>query len=332
MTILLRIFSAVFQYDYEMVKKQPTISRQKIVTLGTLLLIPVGLWAFAGFYLSHSMMGLGIVGSLIVSLVLGAIIFAIDRSFISSPRTKYKKMLGTIRFAFALFSTVLGSLAIDMMLFSGDLEEYRVSKATEEKDVYTSEYFEKHQGEVQRILADKEKAEADFAQQRDIHRKEMDGEGGTGQRGFGKVAMAKGIEKEKAEARVGQLQQEYDRKRQELEIKAKDYGAEKATKRGDALLSKFKDLHEFVFSDPFTIGLYLFFFGFVLLLECFFILYKSAVSETIFESFLQAEEDYALQQLDAYRYAKSRTVRDISVLGDDHDKIKTLLGGKRKAG
>lgn len=72
----------------------------------------------------------------------------------------------------------------------------------------------------------------------------------------------------------------------------------------------------------------------MLLIESFFILYKSAVSETIFESFLQAEEDYARQQLEAYRFAKSRTVRDIGVLGDDHDKIKRLLDGKtgRRAG
>jgi hypothetical protein len=334
MTTLLRIFSAVFQYDYEMVKKQPTLIKQKIVTLGTLLLIPIGLWALAGFYLSHHMMGLGIFGSFLASLILGLIIFAIDRSFISSPKTKHKKMLGSIRFAFALFSTVLGSLAIDMMLFSGDLEEYRQAKATDEKDRYTSEYRDKHQGEVLRILGDKEKAAAVHAELREIHRLEMDGEGGTGQKGFGKVATAKGLEKDKAAAKVEQLEQDYEKAKQELDIIVAEHGEQKSAKRGDALLSKFKDLHEFVFSDGFTIGLYLFFFGFVLLLECFFILYKSSVSETIFESFLQAEEDYAQQQLEAYRYAKARSVRDITILGEDHDKVKKILGsiGKRKAG
>ncbi|MGM0947161.1 MAG: DUF4407 domain-containing protein [Bacteroidota bacterium] len=332
MTTILKIFSALFQYDYEQVKRQPTLSKQKIVTLGSLLLIPVGLWAFSGFYLSHSIMGMSILSSLITALVLGGLILVIDRSFIASPRTRHKGALGVIRFAFALFATVLGSLAVDMALFSGDLEEYRQAKATDQKVVYATEYKDKHQADISRLLEEKQQAEAVHAQLREIHRREMDGEGGTGLKGFGKVAIAKGLEKDKAAAKVAKLDEEYKTAVRDLEAHADQYGEEMSAKRDDALMSKFKDLHEYVFSDSFTTGLYVFFFGFVLLIECFFMLYKQAVSETIYERFLQAEEDYAQEQLDAYSYAKFRSAQDIRVLGDDHDRIKKLLGSRRKTG
>jgi hypothetical protein len=162
----------------------------------------------------------------------------------------------------------------------------------------------------------------------------MDGEGGTGQKGFGKVAIAKEKEKDLALQKQEKLEAEYALAFDDLELKATVHGGEMAAKRGDALLSKFRDLHEFVFSDPFTKGLYLFFFGFVFLLECFFILYKTAVSETIFETFLQAEEDYRRSEMDAYQAQKARHIKERSLLGEDHDHIRQILrlGGRRKIG
>ncbi|MCH7403426.1 DUF4407 domain-containing protein [Belliella kenyensis] len=325
MTTFLKLFSTIFQYDYSTVQKQPTRSKQKIVTLGQLLLIPLVMWIFSGFYFSYSLIGLGLVPSVLVALVLGSFIFIIDRSFISSPQTKHKTGLGVLRITFALFSTVLGSLAIDMALFSGDLEEYRQKKGADERVVHAESYKEQHQGEVSRLLAEKERAAQVFSALRDIHIKEMDGEGGTGKKGFGKVAQAKAQEKDRAAVYLAQVEQKYEEAVKDLEERSLIHGEEMAEKRSDALLSKLTDLHEFVCSSTMTLVIYLFFFGFVFLIESYFILYKMAVSETIFESFLQAEEEYALQQLDAYRMAREQTVREIEVLGQDRTKIKRLI-------
>jgi len=334
MTILLKIFSALFQYDYRTVMLQPTLSKQKIVTLGSLLLIPVGLWTFAGFFISRVMKGTGLFTAILVSLVLGGIIFLVDRSFISSPRTKYKWLLGAVRLAFAVFSTVLGSLAIDMVMFSGDLEEYRGQKASDQKKSYALEYRDTHQGEVLRLGKEKERAYQRYDELAKAHQDEMDGEGGTGQKGFGKVALAKEKDKDLALQKQEKLEGQYALAMDDLELKAESHGEEMSAKRGDALLSKFKDLHEFVFKDPFTTGLYLFFFGFVFLLECFFILYKTAVSETIFETFLQAEEDYRRSEMEVYQSQKARYIKERSLLGEDHDNIRKILkaSGRRKIG
>lgn len=330
MTTFLKLFAALFQYDYVTVKRQPTQSKQKIVTLGTLLMIPVGLWTFSAFYLAHEFMGVGLVGSLIAGLVLGGIILSIDRSFIASPKIRFKAIFGGLRIVFAIFSTVLGSMAIDVMLFSGDLEEYRKSKGATLEDDFQSEFKETHQGEVLRLAADREKAIADYDRLRDIHIKEMDGEGGTGKKGFGKVAMAKAQEKDKALLRMESLEKQYQEAVMDLDVQALAYAKDKAYKREDAPMSKLKDLHEYVFSSGFTTGVYLFLFVFILLIESFFILYKMAVSDTIYETFLSAEEEYAQQQLEAYRYAKAKSVGEIRILGDDHAKVKKILSSKRK--
>lgn len=330
MTTFLRLFAALFQYDYATVKRQPTQSKQKIVTLGTLLMIPVGLWTFSAYYLAHEFMGVGVVGSLVAGLVLGSIIFVIDRSFIASPRVDYKYLFGGLRLVFAVISTVLGSMAIDVMLFSGDLEEYRTSKKAGQVEAYQKEYKESHQDEILRIAREREKAMMDYDRLRDIHIKEMDGEGGTGKKGFGKVAIAKAQEKDKALARVTSLDSHYSAALLDLEERALVYAEEKAVKRADAPMSKLKDLHEYVFSSGFTIGIYLFFFIFILLVESFFILYKSAVSDTIYEDFLKAEEEYARQELEAYRYAKARSVGEVRILGEEHAQVKRILEGKRR--
>lgn len=85
MTTLMKIFCTLFGYDYETVLRQPTASRQKIVSLGLLILIPVILWAFSGFYLAHFLLGLGYYASAIVALILGGIILAVNRALWPHP-------------------------------------------------------------------------------------------------------------------------------------------------------------------------------------------------------------------------------------------------------
>ena len=54
--MLLKIFSTLFGYNYEVVKGQSTVSKQKIITLGTLMLIPVSLWTISGFYIGYNLL------------------------------------------------------------------------------------------------------------------------------------------------------------------------------------------------------------------------------------------------------------------------------------
>lgn len=327
MTTLLKLFSGLFGYDYRTVMLQPTISKQKIVTLGTLMIIPVVLWTFSGFYLSHFMMGVGLPGSLVVGAVMGGIILIVDRSFVATPKTGKRGLL-IIRLVFAIVSTVLGSLAIDMIMFSGDLDEYRQAKGAHEKTVYKEQYVKGYDSEVQRLLVDLETAKAKHTELIQVHFEELDGKGGTRQYGAGKVASAKEKEKDLAKQEADRLEGVYRTALTDLEAQAEEYAGKMSEKHRGALLSQVRDLHEFILSDGFTLGFYLFFFVFVLMLEAFFMMYKASVSQSIFEYMLEAEEDYAYQKLEAYRTQKARLERDRGLLGEDHDRIIKLVSGE----
>lgn len=326
MTTLMKIFCTLFGYDYETVLRQPTASRQKVVTLGLLILIPVSLWAFSGFYLAHFLLGLGLVTSGLVSLILGGIIFIIDRSFIATPKSERGASLKWLRFGFAIVSTVLGSIALDLALFQGDLAEYRKELLSETRGEEELVYKEIHGAELSRLEKLLPVLQARETSLGDAHILEMTGKGGSRKIGKGEISDAIELQKIGTAKEASRVEQAMKAEQIRLDSAGKAHAEEKLTKRQDALLSQLKDLHGFVFSDKHALIIYLFFFVFVALLESFFILYKISTSDTIFEDWLVAEEQYGKQKLEAYRRRKAQVTRDYSALGEDYDQIIKLLG------
>jgi hypothetical protein len=80
--MFLKFFSALFGYNYELVKAQTTVSKQKIVTMGTLVLIPVTLWFISGFYLSKDLYEAPTWQALFIGALMSSAILIIDRAFI----------------------------------------------------------------------------------------------------------------------------------------------------------------------------------------------------------------------------------------------------------
>jgi hypothetical protein len=322
----MKIFCTLFGYDYETVLRQPTASRQKIVTLGLLILIPVILWAFSGFYLAHFLLGLGYIASAIVALTLGGIILAVDRSFVATPKTGRTIGLIGLRFGFAVVSTVLGSVALDLALFQGDLAEYRQALLSESRSQEEQAYKSDHSAELTRLEKLLPVLQTRETSLGDAHILEMTGKGGSGKTGKGKISDA--IEHQKVETakEAARVEKALGAERTRLDEAAKAHAEEKLTKRQDALLSQLKDLHGFVFSDGYAIAIYFFFFAFVAMLEVFFILYKSFTSDTIFEDWLEAEESYGKQKLASYRQRKAKLAREYGALGEDYAQVRQLLG------
>lgn len=326
MTTLMKIFCALFGYDYDTVLRQPTASRQKIVTLGLLILIPVILWAFSGFYLAHVLLGLSYFASAVVALVLGGVILAVDRSFVATPKSSRGAGLKWLRFGFAFVSTVLGSVALDLALFQGDLTEYRQALLTETRSQEEHAYKATHGAELERLeklLPELQTREVTLGQ---AHILEMTGKGGSGKYGKGKISDAIEEQKRETAREAGRVEEALKMERERLDGAAKSYAEQKLTKRQDALLSQLKDLHDFVFSDGFAMAIYGFFFVFVAMLEMFFILYKVSTSDTIFEEWLEAEETYGKQKLESYKRRKTQLAREYGILGEDYPKVRQLLG------
>lgn len=325
MTTLMKLFCALFGYDYETVLRQPTASRQKIATLGLLILIPVILWAFSGFYIAHFMLGLGLFASSIVALILGGVIFAVDRSFIATPKSEKGGILKWLRFGFAVVSTVLGSIALDLALFQGDLAEYRQTLLSETRGKEEQVFKEKHGDELARLEQLLPALQARETSLGEVHILEMTGKGGSGKTGKGKISDAIEFQKRETTKEAARIERQLKSERLRLDSAAKTHSEEKLTKRQDAILSQLKDLHGFVFSDGYAMGIYFFFFAFVAMLEVFFILYKTSTSDTIFEDWLVAEEQYGKQKLESYRRRKAQTAREYGAIGEDYAHVRKLL-------
>jgi hypothetical protein len=146
--MLLKFFSKLFGYNYEVVKVQSTVSKQKIITLGTLMLIPVSLWTISGFYIGYNLLGASLVSSLIGGLFVGLLILIIDKSFLATPKESVSQWLKVFRIVFAVIATILGSIALDLMFFSGDLEEYRTKLSTDIQKDKTAEYLENNNYQI----------------------------------------------------------------------------------------------------------------------------------------------------------------------------------------
>jgi hypothetical protein len=325
----IKLFSKLFGYEYDMVKKQPTASRQKIVTLGSLMLIPVMLWMVSGFYISRVLMECGLMTSMFVSLILGIIICIVDRSFISTPKMKGGYLLLGYRLVFALITTVLGTLALDLMIFAGDLEEYRTAHQEDAFQEIKAGFIAGKQGSLEELRATWQREKQQEAQYATSYIKEMEGTGGTGTYGRGKVAAAKeklalesGLEAERIRGLLQQAEKE-------LEQEAELYAAKITAKPSGAILSQIEDLHAYLVSRPIGELVYWVFFLFVFFLEAAFVLFKFSASKSLFEDMLLAEEEIGKFRLEQLKQRRREIIGEDGLMGVGADALRKL-GGDHK--
>jgi hypothetical protein len=321
----IRLFSAMFGYDYQLLKQCPAGSKQKVAFLGTLIMIPVFIWMFCTFYMVHSLMGQSMLLSLAAATIMGLMVFFIDRSFITIG-AKPSKLLLTTRVAFALIATLLGAISLDLVVFGGDLEEFRAKDRQEKLTAFYQEYEQKHDQEVLRLKAEMDDAKAHYQQLHAAYLTEMDGSGGTGKYGRGRVALAKEQEQMDAKKRWQQLDARYQAELQKLEEEAKSYAQQATRLEQSAILSKIRDLHAFVMSYRITMMAYLLFMLFIFCLEMMFLIYKTLSETTAFEQYLAMQETMAKSKMDQLHADKMRMMQAQTKLGlEQSDKIERLL-------
>ncbi|WP_114749620.1 DUF4407 domain-containing protein [Pleomorphovibrio marinus] len=326
MTVL-QLFTRLFGYDYDKVRAQPTASRQKIVTLGTLLLIPVMLWIVSGFYISRHLMGATLFAASMVGLFLGGVMLIIDRSFIASPKGEHGAVLLYYRLAFALITTLLGALALDLMVFGGDLEEYRVAKGEAIYQEALDGHVAQHHGSLDGLRSEIADEEADYKRLHAAYILDMDGKGGTRKYGEGPVAKAKKRAADERKASLQGLRAKLDREKERLEQEAREHAGKVSTQKGDALLSKLEDLHGLLGERPMGMAVYLVFLAAVFMLETAFVIIKFTCSQTLYEDLLKAEEDIGKYRLARMRERRERMLTEDGIMGSTADKVRRISGG-----
>jgi len=322
--MLLKFFSTLFGYNYEVVKGQSTVSKQKIITLGTLMLIPVSLWTISGFYIGYNLLGASLVSSIIGGLFVGLLILIIDKSFLATPKESVSQWLKGFRIVFAVIATILGSIALDLMFFSGDLEEYRTKLSADILREKTEEYLKNNNNQITELTNS-------ISQQKEIveaskidWKKEVDGSSGSGHVGVGKIAFIKERIFRSDSTKLAQMEANLDLTKKNLNKEAVLYGQKMADKNSNALLSKITDLHDFILSSGLSTFFYSLFFLAVFSLEIFFLITKSSTADSLFEKMLYAEEKVGERRLQTMMSQREEILRQNGLLGSRADRIRHI--------
>jgi len=326
--MLLRFFSSLFGYNYQVVKAQTTVSKQKIVTLGTLVLIPVSLWFISGFYLASNLYEVPTWKAIFIGTLMATAILIIDRAFVVLSKDNGGKEIRNFRLFIAVISTILGSLALDLIVFSGDLDEYRAEKLTELRADKKKKILAENSSELTRYSNEREQA-------RQTHEKadsdliaEIDGSRGTKKYGEGPAAKEKRRKVNSAELAFSKLDASYLTELSRLETEADSVAKASILKENGAVLSKVKDLHYFAFSDGFSAFYYLVICAFFFCLEFFPFKYKSKTAESLFEKMLYAEEKVGERRLQTHMAGTEEISRQDGLMGPRAEKIRQLASDR----
>lgn len=326
--MILRLFSNFFGYNYQVVKTQTTVSKQKIVTLGTLILIPVSLWFISGYYLSSQLYEVTTWKAATIGTGMAILILIIDRAFIVLNKENGGRELGKFRIFIAILSTVLGSLALDLMVFSGDLVEYRAEKNQDLKEAKVKKYKDDFEDDLKRLEVERSIASNAYDKAYNGYLAEIDGTSGTGRSGKGPAATAKENRMKSAKEDFERADQSFLIEQERLEIAADSVANASVINESSSVMSRVKDLHSVAFSHPINTFYYLAITAFFLCLEFFPFKYKSKVSESLFEKMLFAEELIGNKKLETMMAYRQEILRQDGLLGPKAEKVRQLASNQ----
>ena len=110
-------------YNYELIKECGEASKKSVKKFTAALIIISLIWAANGYNFSSRYLDTNIAGSIIGSLVSVVMIIMIERQIVLSVRPKI--WLKIFRFVLAILMAIIGSVIIDQILFSKDLDVLR---------------------------------------------------------------------------------------------------------------------------------------------------------------------------------------------------------------
>jgi hypothetical protein len=185
---LLKLSCALSGYDYKEVKNQNHKSKNRIVTYGVVMLIPMTLWFINGVILGTRLFELNFFVSLLFGTVLCLIIWVFERSIIQLDKNKY---LSILRFTLGGLFALLGSFLLDEIIFQHDIHNEIMIIKKEERKRNLLDFDKQHEEKLNQINSSIHLADNWAKIKQTEATQEADGTGGTKSRGFEKVAQHK---------------------------------------------------------------------------------------------------------------------------------------------
>jgi len=297
---MLKFYCNILGEAYDQLISHPVNSRKKVIMMGSLLFIPVIVWAIVLFLFGHEFFSMTLAQSLILGTFGGLLIFCIERSIIISngswPITAFRILIGIIM-------TLLSSFMLDEFIFREDI---RNQKIIELDLLYSQESKTENQ-----LLAEVDNFNSQYIDKKTQAGQEAQGKG-SGLRGVGEITNMLNVQAN------GFLQQKTNAENRLLELrdeKKKNYATEKAAilngETDRQLLDNTRAMFAFLQNSKFAMGIFILFFILMAAMEFMVILFKLLSKETSYEKHLSTMEEIHKSKLEKFeaRVKKSYDAR-----------------------
>ena len=296
MNTMLKISCAITGDDYQIVKKETLPSRKKINLLAMAINIPVVMWFASAYLLTTHILGKPFINALLAAFFVSFIVFLIERAIVMAQGSK---LIFGFRVLLGLFIAVLGSVALDEVIFQNDIDNQvfqikssiiEIENQKLEKEFVVDHMQLKDEVEEKGILWKNALMEA---------QKEADGTGGSGQRGVSKITKLK-------IANASLLEQDYLESKNKLNLlnsKIENTKEDRIKRAEDnfntnSLLLRIKAMFQLISTNKYMMTIYFVLTAILFLLEFSVVLLKNGLKETTYEKKLKAVEKIAADRID----------------------------------
>ena len=311
--------------NYALLSGDTPQSKKKVIAMAIAMLVPTMLWIISGFLLVHNVLGSSIGVGVLAAAVSGALVFIIEKLIIMSTASKG---LAWFRVSLGICVAVLGSLALDEVIFKDDIDVEVARLKVEGK-----KKAGQHAGELFMLenRFTEKRADLDTAVKRYNDAvlavvAETDGSGGTGNTGVGNVARFKREIANERQVEMVRLQQEV--KMLDTARAAAIEDAEKAfadSFNSHALLVRIKAMYKLVFNN-FWMGFYYFVITAVLfLVEFLVVILKMKMATTNYERRLKMIEDIGIKRIE-FLASQQSPLNDPGVSMSYYDDVRKMVG------
>lgn len=282
--------------DYNLLKVDTPESRKKVSALASVIFIPVIIW-FANGYLMVSHVLKGNIGSAItVALILGSLIFLIEKNIIMAHSSKSIKIF---RYCLGVIIALLGAVCLDEVIFKLDVDQqlFSINKEIIASNMQMVE--DAYKGELAEAKAEDDDKHAIWQESLSEANKEADGSSGSGIKGVHAITKMKLATSElkkhdydKSATDLNMLKLKIEKEKKERQVQV-----EKSLNDG-ALLNRIKALFRLVLSDGFMATIYILFTLFLFAMEFLVVFLKSAWPLTNYERRLELIEEIGRKRME----------------------------------
>lgn len=280
---MLRIACFFTGDNYILVASDTPASKKKIVAMATAMMVPVMIWLFNGFMLAFEILESSLASAILTGIVCSSIVFLIEKLIVMANGNGW---LTFIRICIGTIVGILGSMAIDEVVFKNDIDisvaSLKESGIADAKKVTMEQYMILNEySKLNRNIAE---AKINFDNAEATAIAEADGTNGSKSRGVGNVTRLKNKKAEQRKSDLDKLMTHQQKLNIDKDIIVNQAGINSMNAfKGNALLIRIKALFNLVVKDPYMLFVYIFFTALMFFFEFLVVILKLTWKKTNYE-------------------------------------------------